>query len=456
MRRLAFMMAAVLAAGAASAQEAVIRIEAKRGAAQAAQAAAKWRESFDDVVTFPLTGGWIAIALGPQERSQAEARLAGLKAANRVPGDSFVAEPAAGIALSPVAADAVATPSPVPEDGGPLTGASQDAARPAATTSEGEAATPDRTPMPEAGSYLRLESLRGDAESRAALSKWRETFPEAGLMALPGGWRTITLGPLPAEAAAEWLAAFKASGDVPRDAFLSQASDLGEVIEPGAEPDLPASAGAQEMPPVDEIQRALRWAGRYDGAVDGQWGPDTRKAVAREVAEGRLSPDPGTAMRRLIERRDAWRRTMGLTTLTDEQTGLSVSAPMDKLAFERAERALSIYGPRQDSGVALILFSQPGGQQELLDLSGLVTALGWVPHPTRMIEPGHILLKGANMAQSAMAEGWVRDGRAEGFVLIWPAGDQENQARVAAELSDSFARVAPAKNDGRDPFAVSP
>jgi len=33
MRRLAFMMAAVLAAGAASAQEAVIRIEAKRGAA---------------------------------------------------------------------------------------------------------------------------------------------------------------------------------------------------------------------------------------------------------------------------------------------------------------------------------------------------------------------------------------------------------------------------------------
>ena len=90
---------------------------------------------------------------------------------------------------------------------------------------------------------------------------------------------------------------------------------------------------------------------------------------------------------------------------------------------------------------------QPGGQQELLDLSGLVTALGWVPQPVRDIKPGHVLLEGANEAHIGRAEGWVRDGRAEGFVLIWPAADAEGQARIAAEMSDSFARQGPAAND---------
>ncbi|MFD2815357.1 hypothetical protein ACFSYD_14820 [Paracoccus aerius] len=52
MRRLAFLvMAAGLPVG-ALAQEAVIRIEAKRDA-EASEAAARWASQFDEVVTFP-------------------------------------------------------------------------------------------------------------------------------------------------------------------------------------------------------------------------------------------------------------------------------------------------------------------------------------------------------------------------------------------------------------------
>ena len=449
MRRLAFVVMAAAWPAMGFAQDAVIRIEAKRGAGDAAATAAGWAERFEDVVTFPLARGWIAIGLGPMTPAEAGRRIGELKAARQIPMDSFVTVPEGEVVLTPVGAGAG--------------GAEAAAAAPAEDTPEAAPVEPEPAAEPAAGpdlpapgSYIRLQSLRAAAEADAALARWRETFPEAGLHALPGGWFAVTLGPLDAASAGAWLAAFKAAGVVPRDAFASDAADLGEVLQAGAAPDLPAAGPAEEMPPLDEVQRVLRWAGRYDGAIDGKSGPKTRDAIAAAVAAGRLSPDPGTAMRLLGEQRAAWRAEMGLTQLRDTATGLAVTAPMDRLQFDRAERSLSIYGPKDGSGAALILFSQPGGQQELLDLTGLVTALGWVPHPQRTIAGGHALLDGGDADHHGRAEGWVRDGRAEGYVLIWPAADPEGQARVAAELSDSLTRFAPAANDAAAGAAASP
>lgn len=436
MRRVAFMVAAVWLPVAGFAQDAVIRIEAKRGAEAATEAASGWGERFGNVVTFPLARGWVGIGLGPLTPAEAEARMAELKAAGEIPADSFVAVPGGGVTLTPVAAAANA---PVPDAGEAEGGAVPD-----------EAAVPVPTEPPAPGAHIMLQSQQSQGEAEAALQTWRQTFPAAGLWSMPGGWYAVTLGPMPAATAQAWLEAFKASGDMPRDAFIADAAELRDQIDAGSAPDLPAPGETVEMPPLDEVQRALRWAGRYDGAIDGKSGPQTRDAIAAEVAALRVSPDPGAAMGSLIEKRAEWQQQMGLSVLRDEVTGLSLRAPMDRLQFDRAERALSIYGPRDGSGAALILFSQPGGQQELLDLSGLVTALGWVPQPQRTIEPGHMLLEGANADHIGRAEGWVRDGRAEGFVLIWPAGDGENQARIAADMSDSFSRFAPAGNDAAD------
>lgn len=446
------MITMVLAAGlpvAAFAQDAVIRIEAKRGAAEASEAAAGWRQKFDDVVTFPLNGGWIGIALGPLSPEEAEARLAELRAAGEVPADSFVAEPGKNVELTPVAA--------MPSD---ETGPAQDGEA-AATDLENlqvnpviageqpgnEPETVVEPPVAAPGTYIRLQSLRTQAEGEEALTQWRENFPGAGLWHLPGGWYGVALGPLEEETALAWLAAFKQADLMPGDAFTSEAAEMGEAVTPGEAPDLPVPGEPQEMPPMDEVQKALRWAGLYEGGIDGKAGPQTRAAISAEIIGQRFSPDPGTAMRNLMERRAEWRDEMGLTKLEDAHTGLSLTAPMDKLQFDRTERALSIYAPMNDSGAALILFSQPGGQQELLDLSGLVTALGWVPRPKRVIEKGHVLLTGKNADHHGRAEGWVRDGRAEGFVLIWPANDPENQTRLAAEMSDSLTRHAPAQDE---------
>lgn len=423
MRRLACLVVAAGLPMAAWAQDAVIRIEAKREG-DLARAAARWADQFDDVVTFPLPRGWTAIAIGPLTPEEAAERIAALKAARRIPQDSFVAVPGADVVLTPVGEGAGADPE----------------------AAEAAAAPPPDQPAP--GAYIRLQSVPARADADAGLADWRRTFPEAGLAELPNGWFGVTLGPIEAGAADAWLRVFKQGDLVPEDAFVSDAADLAAVIQPGEAPDLPAPPAAPaQMPPMDQVQRALRWAGIYDGEIDGQSGPRTRDAIAAEILASRSSTDPGTAMRALLARRDAWRAEAALTTLEDRATGLSLLAPMDRLEFDRTERALSIYGPRDGSGAALILFSQPGGQQELLDLSGLVTALGWVPRPARTIRPGHVLLKGANDAHIGRAEGWVQGGRAEGFVLIWPAADAQGHARIAAEMSGSFARVGPAAND---------
>lgn len=457
----------------ALAESVTIRVEARRGA-EAQAAAQAWAAQFPEVVTFPLPGGWTGIALGPMERDAADDLMAQLKAERRIPPDSFIAVPEAALmpvapgGAAPAGADAAggdaaiagaadaaatdpATPAPVPGTSPETTSPTADVAPDTAPT--GPAAEPAPAPPPE--HFIRLQSLRTREEADAALADWRETFPEAGLSRRPDDWFAVTLGPMEEPVAAAWLTAFRNAGRVPKDAFVTTAADLGTVVDAGAAPDLPGP-GTAEMPPLDDVQRALRWAGRYDGEIDGKDGPRTREAIAAQVVADRAAPDAGTAMRRLMERREAWRVQMGLSELRDDHTGLQAIAPMDRLEFDRTQRALSIYRPKGDSGAALILFSQPGGQQEMLDLAGLVTALGWVPRPERDVSQGRITLDGRNATHIGHAEGRVADGRAEGFVLIWPVEDGENQPRVAAEIADSLTRFAPAATDAGEDAAALP
>ena len=476
MRRMAWMIPAVALAAAVPvagwAEDVVIRLEAKRTAEAAAEAAARYAARFEDVVTLELPGGWTGIAIGPLPREDAVARLAELKAERAVPSDAFVSAPPSSTVLvpagqvaqaaeevtSPVADDAEAEEAPAAEmaEAGATEAevTEEEVSKPDAAElepAEPEVAEPEAPALPE-GSFLRLEAFQDQAEARTALARWSEEFGSAWLWELPDGWYAVAIGPIPAEAASAWLPALKTAEVVPSDALATEAAALGAPVEEGAAPDgLEAPGEAQPLPPLDEVQRALRWAGHYDGEIDGKDGPMTQAAIRAQIASARASTDPGTALRLLIEHRNAWRAELDLRELRDEPTGLQVTAPMQALAFDRAERALSIYGPADDSGAAMILFSQPGGQQELMDLAGLVTALGWVPQPERMIAPGHVRLHGANEAHVATAEGWVRDGRAEGFVLIWPASDPETQRRVAAEISDSLTRFAEAGEDAEAP-----
>lgn len=466
MRRFAWVIGAALPlvwTAPVLAEDVVIRIEAKRGAEAAAQTAAAWGAQFPDVVTFPAGSDWVAIALGPMPREAAAARLEQLKAEKKVPGDSFLS-PAEGRELTRIgAADSPAAPADAaPAAGSASTfpqGAETAAPEPVVGDLAGEdapAAEPAAEPVAEpapAQFFLRLDSSPDRAKAEELLETWRQTLPEAGLWTLPNGRSAVAFGPMDEVTGQAWLRALRNAGAVPKDAFLSPGEDMGEIAIIGTKPDLgppPAEDAAPvPMPPLEQIQRALRWAGHYQGAIDGKDGPMTQKAIAEEIVRLRASPDTATAMAELIRRREAWRAEMGLTPLQDAHTGLMLPAPMDRLQFDRAERALSIYGPKDGSGAALILFSQPGGQQEMLDIAGLVTALGWVPAPERKVERGSVTLDGRNQTHIGHAEGRVVDGRVQGFVLIWPISDPEDQVRLAAEISDNLSRFAPGAGEAQ-------
>lgn len=69
-----------------------IQIEAKNSRGAAEDRARDWAMGLPDVSGHALASGWFAIALGPYAADQAAARLSELRAAGRIPGDSFIAD----------------------------------------------------------------------------------------------------------------------------------------------------------------------------------------------------------------------------------------------------------------------------------------------------------------------------------------------------------------------------
>lgn len=515
-------MGAAVLPGAAAAEDAWIRIEAKRGGAAEA-AIAGWRAKYDDVQTFDLPGGMTGIALGPLDAAAAAARMAQLKASGEIPADSYLTAPGGTRALAGVVAAAGVDPVAGVDATAPAGATAGSAAEVAATAPGGTAnsAAPDGNGTPAAGAqaapatlagagtHIQLQATPGRISADEALARWRRSFPEAGLFRLPNGVFAIALGADTAENAATRLAALKAERRIPSDAYLATTVELGTMIEgvgTPAEPGVDAAAGAAAtaggavpstgtpavttpipdhpldvippsaartepgtttgaastagldpapatpaetatpaeppapavMPPMEDVQRALRWAGFYDGPIDGKSGPGTRAAIDREIEATSPGQQQAEAMVALIARREAWRQEIGLARLDDQASGLGLMAPTGRLAFDRTERGLSIYGPKDGSGAALILTRQPGGQQEMLDFAGLVTALGWVPKPEREVTRGRVILTGADAEHVGHAEARVADGQVEGWVLIWPAADADNARRLAVEMGESF------------------
>lgn len=109
-------------------EKAWIQIEAQPGLTEAKDRATAYASVFPDVEGFQLGSRWYGIALGPQERLAAEARLIELRSSGMIPPDSFISDgtnfreqfwpdgPAANLAeppAEPVAAPEVIAAAPI-------------------------------------------------------------------------------------------------------------------------------------------------------------------------------------------------------------------------------------------------------------------------------------------------------------------------------------------------------
>lgn len=397
---------AALLATTALAEPVYIQIEAKRTETEAAARAADWATKFPNLVGHKVKGGWLAMAIGPLDRAEAEVTMKALKAEGAIPADSYIVtgkdyrEPFWPAALGGAAAavpGAAASPAP-----------SAAPTAPAATSSAPAIVVTPLAPPPTVAAP--------PAPPPGAAAGAMNTVPPAELPTNPGQAAAAPATPAPAV-----------------------------VAEPTPAERLKAARAAEKALPVEvrqDIQRALEWAGVYKGRVDGDFGGATRTAVtAWQKAQGLpetgvLEPDQQA---RLMGDWQAGLAALGLTPLTDPAPGMKLLIPSGLVAFDKVAPPFAIYRSKDRSGVELYLISRPGEAKDLAALADLVGALNVLPEgAARKVTKKGFSIDGESGSILTHAEARLDDGKIRGFVLVWPVADRDRQARVLTIMQESF------------------
>lgn len=370
---------AALMGSAAWGDQVYIQIEAKRSPAEAAARAAEWARQFPDLVGHQLQSGWYAMALGPLERGEAEARMSALKATGAVPADSYLStgrDYAAPFWPLPVGAKAPQADTAAATETPPETAAD---AAPTAPAPAAEAAMPEAAPEPT---------------------------PEAASPA-----------PAPVEPSspAEVLKAARAAE---------------KALSPEQRQDIQRA-----------LEWTGHYAGAMDG--DFGAGTRNAIAAWQTAAgvppTGVLTPEEQA---RLLGEREQGLAALGLTPLTDPAPGMELLIPTSLVTLDKVAPPFAIYRSKDRSGVELYLISRPGDGKDLAAMADLVGALEVLPESAeRKVTKQGFTIDGETGSIITHAEARLEDGRIRGFVLVWPAADRDRQARVLALMRDSFRPV---------------
>lgn len=407
-----------------------LQVEAHSTEALATDMLAGYLPDFDNVVGYRLrSSGWHVIALGPfATRDEAAALRTELLRDRRVPSDAFVSGgenygarfwPAEG--MEAAAAQA---------------GAAQAAAEQAARAAAEAEAAATAAAQAEAGRQA-AEAERAEAERLAAEAARLEA-------------ERIEAERLAAEAArieaerieAERLEAERrAAQETPAQAQRSEAQ---------------LDREAREL-----IQIALQWKGYYDLAIDGAFGPGTRRAMTA-YQEGRGYDPTGiltTAQREeLVREYRAEVAAMGLDIWRDDTAGISIELPLAMVEFDRYEAPFAHFRARDGSGVQALLISQPGNLATLFGLYEIMQTLEIVPlEGTRERRRNSFLLTGQNDSLRSYTHAEYANGQIKGFTLLWTPEQDTLMSRVVPAAQASFAPISgvlPA-GTGTAPSAVS-
>ena len=220
-----------------------------------------------------------------------------------------------------------------------------------------------------------------------------------------------------------------------------------------------ARAAEDALPPQDrlKLQRALRWAGLFDGENDGDFADDTRLAMQDwQEAEGLPVTGILTEEERdtLIAAYDAPLEGMNMRLVRDAASGIQMQIPTDVVAFTEYQPPFVRFEASGDMPEAQVLFiSQPGDLNVLTQLYEVMQVLDFMPPegPRRLANDG-FEIEGAGDKLHSHISVTLRDGAIKGFALIWPAGDNPRRTRILEDMQNSFQRLG----GTLDPNVVTP
>jgi S1-C subfamily serine protease len=192
----------------------------------------------------------------------------------------------------------------------------------------------------------------------------------------------------------------------------------------------------------DELQIALRYFGFYTGGIDGAFGPGTRGGMTDWQLDRGFEPTGVLTTRQRAQLLDEYATEiarLGYATVTDEAAGIEVTLPMGMVAFEEYNFPFARYTPINDSGLTVLLISQPGDRATLFGLYEIMQTLEIVPLEGERERRGDsFLLTGQNATLRSHTEARITGGAVKGFTLLWGPERDTDVAQILPRIRESI------------------
>ncbi len=373
-----------LNASAANAQDrAWIQIAARPSLGQALDELRKRNRTLDGVKGFRMRSGWYAVILGPFTGAVAVAERDRLVAQRRIPADSFVAGR-----------------GDFRRQFWPIGQSSLSRNAPYAARQSGSLVVPAREAEPE-------------PETEIEASPPETTVAETGSGADPTAEELATDATAPA-----------------RQETRAQARASERLLDQAAREDL---------------QRALAWAGHYGTAIDGDFGPGTRRAMANWQAEMGYAATGVLTTGQRAEALSVYRSeiaALGLRSVTDPEAGITIDMPTSVVARANVSAPFVHYVGIDAGPTRVLLISQAGGRARLNALYEVMQTLAIVPAGARArLYRRSFTIEGTADRVTTFAEVRLAGDTVKGFVVVWPDTAPGDAAQIVRAIATSFAVI---------------
>lgn len=329
------------------------------------------------------------------------------------------------------------------------------------------------------GVWVQVEAQPTLSSAQDRVRDYDARLPDVSGYYLGGGWYGIVLGPYSRADASVLLRQLRQRGAIPGDSFIEDGRGFREQFWPvgvGAattaqplpgtlelqnpEPPAPAPviAEADETPrqaraseallsrPEKELlQVALQWAGFYTSTIDGAFGRGTRRAMGEwQVANNHEATGILTTAQRaeLLGQYNAVLDGMDLQLVRDNATGIEILIPTGVVEFARYDAPFARFDATGDLPVQVLLISQPGDQTRLFGLYEILQTLEIFPtNGRRERRERSFVIHGVDARVHSYARVVLEGGTIKGYILVWPAGDEDRRARIQQEMTQSFRTI---------------
>ena len=316
----------------------------------------------------------------------------------------------------------------------------------------------------QGSSWVQVEARPNAASAQERAEFYASGLPDVQGYRLSSGWYAIALGPYSEAEAINVLSQLRAAGRIPRDSFLANGSNfrtqffagtpgtaaIETVVTPlvaGEETEAEARASERQLSREERalVQVALRWEGVYSSAIDADFGPGTRRAMAAWQQQNGFE---ATGVMTTKQRQDMLTaysdavRALDMTPTIETNAGIEIELPRGLVTFDGYEAPFAKFRATTDDGVQVLLISQEGDRARLAALYEVMQTLEIVPlDGARALRRNDFTLTGANDEIISHTYARLDGGAIKGFSLIWPADDPKRQRLALQAMQETFLPI---------------